>query len=267
MTFTPLKGMTEVVEKFYKSPSKHQSLTMMTIEDVEHYSKEEKEKIIASYPPHEREARAKGVPILGSGRVFPVSEDLIKCDPFKIPNHWVQIKGMDFGWDHPETCAWCAYDRDSDCFYIYNGFRVRENTITQNSLIINKLKPWMPVAWPHDGLKHDKQAGKTLAELYQDENVNMLDERATFDDGGNSVEAGLKDMYDRMITGRFKVFSTVEPFWDEFRLYHRKDGKIVKERDDFIDAVRYALMMKRFAITEPVEYDYYYEEQQSAVDW
>jgi hypothetical protein len=32
---------------------------------------------------------------------------------------------------------------------------------------------------------------------------------------------------------------------DEFRLYHRKDGKVVKEYDDLLCASRYALMMKR----------------------
>lgn len=75
----------------------------------------------------------------------------------------------------------------------------------------------------------------------------MLPERATFDDGTNGVEAGISDMLQRMQTGRFKVFSTVGDWFEEFRLYHRKDGRIVKERDDVISASRYALMMKRFA--------------------
>ncbi len=48
-------------------------------------------------------------------------------------------------------------------------------------------------------------------------------------------------------TGRFKVFATAGDWFEEFRLYHRKDGRIVKERDDVISASRYALMMKRFA--------------------
>jgi Terminase large subunit, T4likevirus-type, N-terminal len=47
----------------------------MTIDDVEHYSDDEKQKIIASYPAHEAEARVKGIPLLGSGRVFPVAEE------------------------------------------------------------------------------------------------------------------------------------------------------------------------------------------------
>ncbi|MNL80503.1 Terminase-like family protein [compost metagenome] len=50
-----------------------------------------------------------------------------------------------------------------------------------------------------------------------------------------------------MQTGRWKVFRTCPLWLEEFRLYHRKDGKVVKERDDVISASRYALMMKRFA--------------------
>jgi hypothetical protein len=41
-------------------------------------------------------------------------------------------------------------------------------------------------------------------------------------------------------------------YWlEEFRLYHRKDGLIVKERDDVLSASRYALMMKRMAEQKP----------------
>jgi hypothetical protein len=45
-------------------------------------------------------------------------------------------------------------------------------------------------------------------------------------------------------------------------LYHRKDGKVVKEGDDLLCATRYALMMLRYAKTKsfndkwrrPIEY-------------
>jgi hypothetical protein len=65
------------------------------------------------------------------------------------------------------------------------------------------------------------------------------------------------EMLDRMQTGRLKVFSNCVEFLEERRMYHRKDGKVVKERDDTISAVRYAVMMKRFATTEPVDDDDY----------
>ena len=56
------------------------------------------------------------------------------------------------------------------------------------------------------------------------------------------------DMLDRMQTGRFKVFANLDDWFGEFRLYHRKDGKVVKKSDDLLSATRYALMMKRKAI-------------------
>jgi hypothetical protein len=64
-----------------------------------------------------------------------------------------------------------------------------------------------------------------------------------------SVEAGLMDMLNRMQSGRFKVFKHLNDWWEEFRLYHRKDGKVVKEGDDLLCATRYAIMMLRFAST------------------
>jgi hypothetical protein len=58
-------------------------------------------------------------------------------------------------------------------------------------------------------------------------------------------------MLDRMQTGRFKVFDHLNDWFEEFRMYHRKDGKIVKLGDDLMSATRYADMMKRHAITKP----------------
>lgn len=40
-------------------------------------------------------------------------------------------------------------------------------------------------------------------------------------------EAGLMMMLDRMQTGRLKVAKHLHDWWEEFRLYHRKDGKVV----------------------------------------
>lgn len=222
-------------------------VTRMTIEDAEHYTPEQRAAIIASYPPHEREARTKGVPTLGSGRVFPVSEESIICDPIPIPREWVQIGGLDFGWDHPFAAVSLAWDRDADVVYVTRTYRAREESAIVHAAA---LRPWgrdLPWAWPHDGLQHDKGSGDQLATLYRDQGLAMLHERATFDDGTFGVEAGIADMLTRMQTQRWRVFSHLNDWLDEFRLYHRKDGKIVKLRDDLISASRYALMMKRFA--------------------
>jgi hypothetical protein len=52
-----------------------------------------------------------------------------------------------------------------------------------------------------------------------------------------------------MRKGKFKIFSGLRDVFDEILQYHRDDkGKIVKIRDDLLDAIRYAYMMKREAI-------------------
>jgi Terminase RNaseH-like domain len=78
----------------------------------------------------------------------------------------------------------------------------------------------------------------------------MLYEHAQFEDGSVSVEAGLMEMLTRMETGRFKVFKHLNDWWEEFRLYHRKDGKVFKEGDDLMSATRYAIMSLRHASTK-----------------
>ena len=219
--------------------------------DVPHLDENTKRELSESFPVHEREARMNGVPVLGSGQVFPVSEESITCAPFPLPAHWPRIVGLDFGWDHPAAAAWLAWDRDTDTLYLYDTFRVRETSVAMQAPLIAARGKWMPVAWPHDGLQHDKGSGEQLADQYRKLGVNMLPERATFEDGSNGVEAGISDLLVRMQTGRFKVFSTCGDWLEEFRLYHRKNGLIVKLRDDLQSAVRYGMMMLRFAITEP----------------
>jgi len=256
-TFTPLLGMSTVVSRFIMPAeddlgTSARIVTSMTIDDAEHYSPEERAKIIASYPAHEREARAKGIPTLGSGLIFPVLEENIVCDPIEIPKHWPQIGGLDFGWDHPTAAACLAWDRDADVVYLTKDYRQREATPVFHAAAIKPWGDWLPWAWPHDG-NNDTAAGENLSKQYQDQQLSMLPEHATFEDGSNSVEAGLMMMLDRMLTGRFKVFRTCGAWLEERRLYHRKDGKIVKERDDVISASRYALMMLRWAITKPAD--------------
>jgi phage terminase large subunit-like protein len=261
VTCTLLKGMTAIASRFWLELDNYPDAAMvnMTIDDVKHYSEEQKRAIIASYPAHEREARTKGVPMLGSGRIFAVEEALITCEPFQIPSHWPQIGGLDFGFDHPSAASKLAWDRDNDIVYVTAAHRQRQQTPLLFAASIKPWGDWLPWAWPHDGLQHDKGSGIALKEQYKAQGLKMLDDKASHppaDDqeegeGGNGVEAGLMEMLDRMQTGRWKVFSNLHDWFEEFRMYHRKDGKIVKLKDDLLSSSRYANMMLRHAITKP----------------
>ncbi|MGL4275185.1 MAG: terminase large subunit domain-containing protein [Pseudomonas paracarnis] len=260
VTCTLLKGMTAVASRFWTDRDKFPSVGMVniTIHDVEHYSDERKAEIIAGYPDHEREARTMGVPSMGSGKVFPVLEDSIKVEAFPIPPAWPQLGGMDFGWDHPFAAIRMAWDRDNDVLYVTACHRIREQTPVLHAGALRPWGDWLPWAWPHDGLQHDKGSGEQLAQQYRAQGLRMMAERATFTDGSNGLEAGVSEMLDRMRTGRLKVFSHLAEWFEEFRMYHRKDGLIVKKDDDLMSATRYAMMMRRLAVTStPVDASIY----------
>ena len=274
-TFTPLMGYTEVVGMFLKTPSPDMAHVRMTIMDVDHYSEEQKRAIISSYPAHEREARTLGKPAVGQGRIFPLAFEQIACEPFPIPSHWVNILGMDIGGDHPTAFVWLAWDRDTDTLYVVATYRQGKDAdgkLTSISTHARSVKhwggtdsrghQWIPVAWPHDGSQVADRSGKnnqTYADLYAAEGLNMLPHLARYPDnpdgtvGGHGLEAGVSELYDRMLSGRFKVFKHLTDFREEFEMYHRKDGVIVDAFDDILSATRYATMMRRYATEKPRE--------------
>jgi phage terminase large subunit-like protein len=250
MTFTPLQGVSEVVRRFLHERSPDRIVVSMTIDDVDHYAEDEKRRIIASYPEHEKEARVKGIPVLGSGRIFSIAEDRIAIEHRDIPPHWPRIGGMDFGWDHPFAAVELAWDRDADAVYVTKAYRIRETTPVIHAAALRSWGKELRWSWPRDGKRETLEgAGVALAEQYRDQGLNMLHEHAAFEDGSVSVEAGLMKMLTMMQSGRFKVFKHLNDWWEEFRLYHRKDGKVFKEGDDLMSATRYAIMMLRYAQT------------------
>lgn len=227
-------------------------VTFMTIDDAEHYSPEERAAIIAAYPAHERDARARGVPVLGSGRIFPIDEALLKEPAIKVPDYWPRLGACDFGWDHPFAAVELAHDTETDIIHVTKCYRARQTTPLGHVAALKPWGDWLPWAWPRDGRNETLAgAGQSLAKQYTAHGLNMMGSHAQFTDGSVSVEAGLMDMLDRMETGRFKVFEHLNDWFEEFRLYHRQDGKVVKLADDIMSATRYGVMMIRKAVCPP----------------
>lgn len=251
LTFTPLKGLSEVVAKFWPRPLPGYSDTSMTIDDVSHIPAALKQAEIDKYPEHERDARAYGLPMLGSGLIYPVPDDLIMEDDrvdADIPPHWYKIIGLDIGYEHPTTAVLVAHDRDADRVHVLRTHRLSRAVPALHAAAI---RPWgdIPVAWPRDALQHDKGGScEQIAKQYRDLGLAMLPGPTEFGDArGYGVEAGLIDILQRMQTDRFRVARSLVDWHEERRGYHRKDGKVVKERDDLMDATRYAIMSLRFA--------------------
>ena len=247
MTMTPLLGMTKIARRFHPSPSTVDSgVVQMGLRDALHYSEDDIRQITDAYPEHERRARVLGFPQLGEGAVFSFEIDDITCEPPSNVPWWLTIGGIDFGWDHPAAAAELKWDRDGDILYVTRIFRQRKAKTAEIASVLRSWGADIPWAWPHDGYVHDRQSGKSVSELFREEGLAMLENHATFPDGSMGLEAGILEMNNRFATGRLKISKSCLPVIEEIQTYHRKNGRIVKEDDDAISAVRYAMMMRRF---------------------
>lgn len=247
ITATPENGLTKLVDLFMKDKSGHLYFQNATWDDAPHLTPEVKEKLLAAIPAWQHEMRTRGIPMMGEGLVYDISEMDIAIDPIEIPSHWRRIAGVDIGISHDTAVVWSAYDGATDTIYIYDCYHAKATVPAMHATAINTRGPWIPVVLPHDADNTERGSGKTVAQYYREAGVNCLLE--TFynpldwtGNKNNFVEPGLMEMLQRMKTGRLKVFKTCGRFFEEMRRYHRKDGKIVKEFDDMMDAARYSVL-------------------------
>lgn len=207
----------------------------ITWDDVPHLSADEKKELWESIPPYQRDARTKGVPSLGSGVIYPVSETVYLADDFKIPNHWPRAFGMDVGWNRT-AAVWGAWDENTDTVYLYSEHYVSEAPPQVHADAILARGDWIPGAIDPASAGSSQLDGRKLVDEYRSLRLDL----ALAD---NAVEAGIHAVYRRLVSGRLKVFRSLGSWLSEVRLYRRDEkGKIVKERDHLMDATRYLIM-------------------------
>ena len=240
LTFTPLEGLTETVLQFMpdgamKTERTNDSKFIINADwdDAPHLTKEQKDKLWAALPPHQREARSKGIPQLGSGAIYPIQESNITVQDFPIPDHWERAYALDVGWK--KTAAiWGAKDPSSNITYLYSEYYQGQAEPIIHAAGIKTRGIWIPGVGDYAGANQDD--GTRVFNLYLDEGLDLM--RAN-----KAVEAGLYKTWQMLSTNKLKVFASLVNWFSEFRLYRRdEDGKIVKEKDHLMDATRYLMM-------------------------
>lgn len=204
-------------------------------DDVPHLDEKTKRELLQSYLPHEREARTKGEPSLGSGAVYPVPWGEIESEPFKIPPYWKTGFAMDVGWQRT-AALWGAVDPSTHVMYLFGEYyRGQELPIVHANGI--KLRgDWIKGAIDPAARGRGQDDGKQLFQSYRD-----LGLRLTL--ANNAVDAGIYEVWQRLSIGRLKVFRTLVNFKDEYRFYQRDEkGQIVKRKDHLMDCLRYLVM-------------------------
>lgn len=213
--------------------SKH--VTTATWDDAPHLSDEAKAELMSEIPPHLRDARTKGIPSLGAGAIYPIPESEIVCDPFEMPEFWPRCFGMDVGWNRT-AAVWGAWDRESGVVYLYSEYYRGQAEPSIHADAVRTRGGWIPGAIDPASRGRGQVDGRNLLQCYMDLGLDLT--RAE-----NAVEAGLYACWQRMSAGRLKIFSTLRNWLAEYRKYRRdEDGKVVKEDDHLMDAMRYLVM-------------------------
>jgi hypothetical protein len=203
--------------------------------DVPHLSQKQQDLLLDAIPPHQRDARTKGIPLLGAGQIYPVQESMVTCEAFELPTHWPRAYGMDVGWNRT-AAIWGAWDRESDTVYLYSEHYAGQQPPAVHADAIRARGRWITGAIDPASAGANQKDGTRLIDEYRNLDLFIVP-------ADNSVEAGIMACYQRMAAGRLKIFRTLRSTISELRIYRRnEDGKIVKENDHLMDALRYLIM-------------------------
>lgn len=216
-----------------------------TWDDAPHLTEEAKAKQWASILPYQRASRSKGIPQLGAGAIYPISDDDLRVKDFTIPEHWKRGYGMDCGGGAKPTAAvFGAFDPDAGITYITSVYKsAATEPAVHTSAVKGRMGGW---TWPGVGdaaalilTDHDREQ---LVSLYKRSGLDLeLPDKA--------VETGIQNVWDLMTTGRFKVFASCIAWFQELAMYRRdKYGRIVKSNDHLMDSTRYLVRSGRWRV-------------------
>lgn len=200
-------------------------------------------------PAHLRAAVIDGDPTMGSGNVYQVPRSDIEFDYIKdskgkyieVPAYWKRIGGFDVGYNVSAYLSG-AYDQDTDTLYVTDEFGA---THQPPAVIVQGIKHRKgdkhPIMIDPASKGRSQVDGRQLIVEYRKEKLDVRP-------ANNEVEAGIHAVWDRLSTGRLKIFKHCVKTFKEYELYQRDvNGKVVKKNDHFMDALRYMVMGLRFA--------------------
>lgn len=239
-TFTPLKGLSAVVLLYLpggRVPDKALSrfIVMASWADVPHLDETAKAQLLSAFLPHERDARSKGIPQLGSGAIYPIAEEELLCAPFELPQWYRFAYALDVGWNRT-AAIWGALNPETDVLYLYNEYYRGQVEPAVHAQAIKAPGAWIPGVIDPASRGRSQNDGQQLLTIYTQLGLSLSL-------ANNAVESGLYEVWSRMSSGRLKVFNTLPNWLMEFRIYRRDDkGKVVKDNDHLMDTTRYLIM-------------------------
>jgi len=222
------------------SPSKY--TVHATWDDAPHLDAKTKRELWDSTPPYLRDARAKGIPSLGAGAIYPIPWDEVSCEPFPIPVHWKRGYGMDVGWNYT-AAFWLAEDPVDGVLYGYAEYKARKALPLIHATAIKTRGEWITGAIDPASRGRNQKDGTRLFNDYIQQGLHLTL-------ANNEVDAGLDFIWSLLSIGRLKLFRTLTETEKEYRMYRRErvmgkfeveTAQVVKKNDHLMDSKRYAV--------------------------
>lgn len=215
------------------SPSRY--LVQAGWDDAPHLDDKTKRELLEATPDWLRDARSKGEPSLGAGAIYPIPLADITVKPFPIGAFWKKAYGLDVGWNRT-AAIWGAQDPADGVIYLYAEHYVGRALPLIHATSIKARGEWITGA--ADSSASSQIDGENLIDQYKATPCGLKLVQADKRD----IAAALEEIWQMLALGRLKIFSTLQYLPMEYKQYRRDEhGKIVKEHDHLMDAMRYLI--------------------------
>jgi phage terminase large subunit len=161
------------------------------------------------------------------------NEYIIEKDSIDVSKMHI-FRAIDFGFVHPFTCLFIAYDRVNENYIVFKELTYYQQTVnTISKKIINESK----------GLNIQY----TVSDHDAEDRATLHENRILTRPANKQVKLGIDTVMDLLDRGKIRVTRDCQNLINEFYAYRWKDGakkdrEVVKENDDHIDALRYGIM-------------------------
>jgi hypothetical protein len=203
-------------------------------DDCPHLTESAKAEMLAAIPPYQREARSKGIPDMGAGAVYPMSQEDYITDE-RPGESWPRAYGLDVGWN--ETAAvWLAWDRERAMCIAYDEYYRGQAEPEIHAAAIKSKGIWIPGTIDPSAKGVSPTDGQRLLEMYVALGLELTK-------ADNAVVAGTTLIWNLFSTGQLKIGRHLVHLLRQLKIYRRDEKGVIVKRDDHgPDALRYDVM-------------------------
>jgi phage terminase large subunit-like protein len=239
------------IDQIKKNENVSKAVIVAGWDDAPWLSEDAKRRMLDATPPHLKESRSKGLPSMGSGTIYTIPLEEVLVKDFDIPAHWKKVAGMDVGWS-ATACIWLAQNPDTKEVVAYSEYKRGQAEPLIHASAVKGRGDWIPVAIDPASRGRSQVDGKQLFNMYREFGVKLFP-------ADNAVEAGIYQIQEMLATGRLKFFRSLSELAKEYVVYRRdQKGRVVKENDHLLDALRYAVMALKHARSQPIPTNNYH---------